>query len=78
MSGSLEPYFYYVLSGRASPNFLQQAIETSYIFWDGKDVRQDYPFRTDDEAVVLILGDIDSYANHSKTSNGIFDAVSTG
>jgi hypothetical protein len=78
VSGCLKSYFYSVLSGRASLDPLQQAVETCHIVRDGKDIRKDYPFRADDEAVVLVLGDIDSYANHRKTSNGIFDAVSTG
>jgi hypothetical protein len=78
MSGSLKPNFYTDLSGRAGPDPLQQAVETSHIIRDGKDVRKNYPFRADDEAVVLVLGDIDSNANHRNPPTILFDAVSTG
>jgi hypothetical protein len=53
----------------------QQAVETLPVVGDGEHIREDYPFRADDEAVVLVLGDVDSYATHNKTSDGIIDAA---
>jgi hypothetical protein len=57
----------------------QQAVETLPVIGNGEHIREDYPFRADDEAVVLVLGNVYSHANHNKTSDSIFDAaVSTG
>jgi hypothetical protein len=42
---------------------------------DGKHIREDFSFRAEDKAVMLVLCDIDADANHSKTSDSLFDAA---
>ena len=66
MSCSLKSYFYFALFSRAGLDSLQQVRETIHVVGDGKDIRKNFALRADDEAVVLVLGDIDSNANHSK------------
>ena len=69
MSGSLKPYFYFVCRTGAAANGLQQGSKSFCIVWNGEYICQDFAFRAEDEAVVLILGDINTHTNHDDTSN---------
>ena len=71
MSGCLKLYFNFVFGHRAGLDSSQQAAEALPVVGDGEHIGEDYPFRADNEAVVLVLGDVDSHANHNKTSGGI-------
>ena len=44
-------------------------IKTICIVLDGEHICQDFALRADDEAVVLVLGHVNSYANHENTSD---------
>jgi hypothetical protein len=68
VSGGLEPYFYFVRRVGAGVDFPQQRLEPVSVVGDGKHIGQYLAFRTDDEAIVLVLSHIDSYANHNDTS----------
>ena len=72
MPGRLKPYFYAVLGRGAGLELVQQSVEALQTVGDGKYIRQGHALRVEDEAVVLVLGHINSYANHSNTSNGKF------
>jgi hypothetical protein len=71
VSGCLKPYFYFVLGRVAGLDSLQQATESLHVVGNGEYIRENFSFRIDDEAVVLVLGDINPDTNHSKTSSGI-------
>ena len=59
-------------------NPLQQRLKAFPVVGDCKDIGEDLAFRTENEAVVLILCHIDSNANHDDTSKMmIYDAAST-
>jgi hypothetical protein len=49
---------------------MQQASKSIQVVRNGENIRSDFTFRADDEAVVFILGNIDSNKNHYKTSDG--------
>ena len=70
MPGRLKPYFYAVLGRGAGAEFVQQGVETLQVVGDGKHICQNHALGAEDEAVVLVLGHIDTSANHSRTSNG--------
>ena len=72
MPGRLKPYFYAVLGCGASPELPKQGVEALKVIGDGEHICQDHALGAEDEAVVLILGHINSNANHNKTSNGEF------
>ena len=72
MPGCLKPYFYFVLGRGAGTNPVQQGIESIQVIGDSEHICQDFSFRVEDEAVMLVLRDIDTNRNHSKTSNGRF------
>lgn len=72
MPGRLKPYFYAVLGGGTGPELVQQGVEALQVIRDGEYIRQGDALGAENEAVVLILGHINSNANHSKTSNGKF------
>ena len=56
MSGSLKPYFYVVYSAVTGTDSLIQSLEALPIVGDGEHIGQDFTFRTEDEAVMFILG----------------------
>ena len=58
MSGRLKPYFYFVLRCGTIPDSLQQAMKPVHVVGNRKHIRQDFPLGADDEAIVLILRDI--------------------
>ena len=72
MSSRLKPYFYAVLRCGTGPDFVQQGVESLKIIGDSEHIRQDYALGAEDEAVMLIFGHINTYANHNKTSSGKF------
>ena len=55
MPGRLKPYSYFVLGCGAVPDFLKQAGKTIHVVWDGEHICQDFTFRVENEAVVLVL-----------------------
>ncbi|CVK21937.1 hypothetical protein SSPH_04675 [Sporomusa sphaeroides DSM 2875] len=71
VSGSLKPYLYFVQGQRTGTDFFQQVAKSFHAVLDGEHICKDFTLRTDDEAVVFILSDINPDTNHSKTSNGI-------
>ena len=72
MPGRLKSYFYAVLGRGTGPELVQQSVESFQIVGDGEHIRQNHTLGAEDEAVVFILGHIDTNANHSNTSNGKF------
>ena len=66
MSGSLKPYLYFVLRASAATNGLQQCVKALRIVLDGEYICQDFTFRAEDEAVVLVLGNVNTHANHDE------------
>ena len=71
VSGSLKPYFYFISWTDAAANSLQQCVKALCIVLNGEYIRQDFALLAEDEAVVLVLGDINTHANHNGTS-GMF------
>ena len=71
VSGSLKSYFYFVIWTAAAANGLKQGAEALSIVWDGEYICQNLAFRTEDEAVVLVLGNVDTHTDHDDTS-GMF------
>ena len=69
VSGSLKPYFYFILRTSTAADCLQERVEALCVVRDGEYICQDFTFRADDEAVVLVLGHVNSYANHENTSD---------
>ena len=51
---------------------VQQSVETFQVIGDREYVRQGHALRAENEAVVLVLGHIDTNANHSRTSSSEF------
>ena len=72
MSSRLKPYFYAILLCGTGPELVQQGVEALQVIGDGEHIRQDYALRAEDEAVVLVLGYINTNANHNNTSSGEF------
>ena len=68
MSGSLKSYFYFVCRTSTATNGLQQGIKSLCVVGDGEDICQDFTFRAEDKAVVLVLGNINTHTNHDDTS----------
>ena len=66
MSGSLKPYFYFIFWTGAAANGLQEPVKAFRIIWDGEHIRKDFTFRTEDEAVMLVFGNINTNANHDE------------
>ena len=56
MSGSLKPYFYFILRAGTAANSLQKCVKTFRVVGDGEYVCQNFAFRAENKAVVLILG----------------------
>ena len=44
MSGSLKPYFYFILRASAAANGLQQRVKALRVVWDGKYICKDFAF----------------------------------
>ena len=66
MSRSFEPYFYFAeITGRRL-YLMQQRIESFHVIRDGENIMYNFSFRTAYEAVMLILGDVDSDINHGR------------
>ena len=78
VSGCLKPYFYFVLRAGTAADCLEESVEPLCIVWNGEHICQNFTFRTEDEAIMLVLSNIDSNTNHDDTSNRLFDAGSTG
>ena len=72
MPGRLKPYFYALLRCATGPELVQQGVDVLQVIGDGEHIRQGHTRGAEDEAVVFILGHIDTNANHSNTSNGKF------
>ena len=66
VSGSLKPYFYFVLRASTAANRLQQHVKALCIVLDGEYICQNFAFRAEDEAVVLVLGNVNSHTNHDE------------
>ena len=79
MAGCLKSYLYFVLGRSAIPDSLQQTGEAVHVIRNGEHVSQDYAFRVENEAVVLVFGYIDTNRNyHDKNpQRQNCDAVST-
>ena len=69
MSGSLKPYFYFILRANAAAKGLQQRVKALCVVLDGEHICQNFAFRAEDEAVVLVLGNVNSHTNHDDTSD---------
>ena len=69
MSGGLKPYFYFVFRTGTATNGLQKGVKALCIVGNGEYICQDFAFRVEDEAVMLVLGDIDTHTNHDDTSD---------
>ena len=70
VSGSLKSYFYYVLRSGAETNRLQEGVKAFRIVLDGEHIRKDFAVRAEDEAVMLVLGHVNSHTDHNDTSKG--------
>ena len=46
---------------------LQQRVRALCVVLDGEYICQDFAFRAEDDAVVLVLGNVNSHANHDDT-----------
>ena len=66
VSGSLKPYFYFILRASTAANGLQEPVKVLCIVLDGEYICQDFTFRAEDEAVVLVLGNVNSHTNHDE------------
>lgn len=60
-SGSLKSYFCYVCWTGAVANSAQKHFKAFRIVWDGECICQDFTFRAEDEAVVLVFGNINTH-----------------
>jgi len=56
VSSSLKSYFYFVCRTGTAANGLQQGTDPFCIVWDGEYICQDFAFRAEDEAIMLVLG----------------------
>ena len=66
VSGSLKPYFYFILRASTAANGLQEPVKALGIVLDGEYICQSFTFRAEDEAVVLVLGNVNTHANHDE------------
>ena len=66
MSSSLKSYFYFVIWTCAAVNLLQQGIKSICIIGNGEYTRKGFPFRIQDNAIMLILGNINTHTNHNE------------
>ena len=55
MSGRLKPYFYFVLRVGAVLDSLQQTVKPIHVVGNRELIRQVFPLRADDEAIVLVF-----------------------
>ena len=55
MSGSLKPYFYFVLWHGTLSDSLQKEVEPIHGVVDSEHIRQDFPLGVDNETIVLIF-----------------------
>ena len=46
----------------------RKLMSTVHVVWNGEYVREDFTLRVDDEAVVLVLGNVNPNRNHSNSS----------
>lgn len=53
MSGCLKPYFHFVLWCGVVLDSLQQAVEPIHCIGDSEHIHQDFPLRTENEAIML-------------------------
>ena len=65
-SGSLKSYLYFVCRTSAAANGLQKCVESFCIVWDGEYICQDFTFRAEDEAIVLVLSNVNAHTNHDE------------
>ena len=66
VSGSLKPYFYFIFWTGAAANRLQQHVKALCVVLDGEYICHSFTFRAEDEAVVLVLGNVNSHTNHDE------------
>ena len=79
VSGSLKSYFHFIFRAGAAANSLQKPVKALRVVWDGEYICQNFTFRVEDKAVMLVLGNIDSHTNHNEIPPMcLFDAGSTG
>ena len=69
MSGSLKSYFYFVFWMGTAANSFPKCLETFCSVWNGEYVRQNFAIRAEDEAVMLVLGDVNTHTDHDDTSD---------
>ena len=67
MSGCLKSYFYFIFRTGTAMNGLQKGVKSLCIVWDGEYICQDFAFRAEDEAVVLVLSNVNTHTNHENT-----------
>lgn len=73
MSGSLKSYFYFVCWTSTAANGLQKYVKSFCVVGDGEYICQDSALRAEDEAVVLVFGNVNTHTNHNKTdTSGMF------
>ena len=58
VSGSLKSYFYFIFRSGAAVYGLQQCVKALRIVLDGEYTCQDFAFRAENEAIVLVLSNI--------------------
>ena len=58
VSGSLKSYFYFIFRSGAAVYGLQQRVKALRIVLDGEYICQDFAFRAENEAIVLVLSNI--------------------
>ena len=75
----LKSYFHFIFRAGAAANSLQKPVKALRVVWDGEYICQNFTFRVEDKAVMLVLGNIDSHTNHNEIPPMcLFDAGSTG
>ena len=62
----LKSYFYFVCRTGAATNGLQKCFKAFRVVGNGEYICQDFTFRAEDEAVVLVLGNVNSHTNHDE------------
>ena len=68
----LKSYFYFVCRMCAATNGLQKHLKAFCVVWNGEYICQDFSFRTEDEAVVLVLGNVYTHTNHKNTLRCVY------
>lgn len=75
MSRGFKPYFYFVRIFFSGLDLKKQIFKAIHVVLYGKYIKQNFTIGIYDEAVVIVLGYVDSHINHSDTPNIYFDTV---